>query len=143
MSIAQSLYEGVDLGSQGSVGLITYMRTDSVRVSNDAQVEAIEFVRQQYGDAYLPAKPPVYKTKGSAQDAHEAIRPTSVFRTPDSVAQFMKPEELKLYKLIWMRFVASQMSHAIFDVTTAEILANEYLFRATGSVLKFPGFTAV
>jgi DNA topoisomerase-1 len=121
MSVAQSLYEGVDLGEQGAVGLITYMRTDSTRVANEAQAETRQFVSETYGDAFLPASPPVYKTKGSAQDAHEAIRPTSVFRTPDAVAKFLKPEELKLYRLIWMRFVASQMRPALFDVTTADI----------------------
>jgi DNA topoisomerase-1 len=143
MSVAQSLYEGVELGSQGSVGLITYMRTDSTRVASEAQTEAREFISQQYGPTYVPSSPPQYQSKGSAQDAHEAIRPTSVFRTPDAVAQYLKPEELKLYRLIWQRFVASQMNPAIYDVTTADIDANGYTFRAAGSVMKFPGFTAV
>jgi DNA topoisomerase-1 len=143
MSVAQSLYEGVELGEQGSVGLITYMRTDSTRVAGEAQAEARKFIGDQYGAAFVPDSPPVYKSKGGAQDAHEAIRPTSVYRTPDSIKGYLKPDELKLYRLIWMRFVASQMRPAVFDVTTADILANGYLFRATGSVMKFPGFTAV
>jgi DNA topoisomerase I len=143
MSVAQSLYEGMELGAQGAVGLITYMRTDSTRVAAEAQAEARKFVTEQYGERFLPQSPPQYKSKGSAQDAHEAIRPTSVYRTPDSVAKYLKPEELKLYRLIWMRFVASQMSAAIFDVTTADIGAAGYTFRATGSVMKFAGFTAV
>jgi len=143
MSVAQALYEGVDLGSQGAVGLITYMRTDSTRVANEAQAEAREFINSQYGPNFVPANPPQFKSKGSAQDAHEAIRPTSVFRTPDSVSQYLKPEELKLYRLIWQRFVASQMNPAVYDVTSADIDANGYTFRATGSVMKFPGFTAV
>jgi DNA topoisomerase-1 len=143
MSIAQSLYEGVELGEQGAVGLITYMRTDSTRVAKEAQEEAREFIAQQFGPNFLPPSPPQYKSRGSAQEAHEAIRPTSVFRTPDSVAGFLKPEELKLYRLVWNRFVASQMAPALFDVTTADIGAAGYTFRATGSVMKFAGFTAV
>ncbi|MEP6755564.1 MAG: type I DNA topoisomerase [Chthonomonadales bacterium] len=143
MSIAQGLYEGVELGSQGAVGLITYMRTDSVRIADEAQIEAKEFITKQYGAEFAPASAKQFKTKGAAQDAHEAVRPTSVFRTPDSIKDYLKPEQLKLYRLIWMRFVASQMTPAVFDVTTAEINASRYTFRATGSVIKFAGFTVV
>jgi DNA topoisomerase I len=143
MSVAQSLYEGVELGAQGSVGLITYMRTDSTRVASEAQTEAREYIAKQFGEDFLPPSPPQYKTKSAAQDAHEAIRPTSVFRTPESIAEFLKPEEYRLYRLIWQRFVASQMKAALFDVTTADVDANRYTFRATGSVLKFQGFMAV
>ncbi len=143
MSVAQQLYEGVELGGHGSVGLITYMRTDSVRVASEAQGEARKFIQETYGVSYVPSTARQYKTAGAAQDAHEAIRPTSVYRTPDSIAKDLSPEQLKLYRLIWQRFVASQMEPAVFDVTTVEIGANGYLFRATGSVVKFDGFMAV
>src|SRR5262249_48723901 len=127
----------------GSVGLITYMRTDSVRIATEAQEEARSFIREAFGADYIPQSPRQYKTSGGAQDAHEAIRPTSVYRTPDSLAKDLSPEQLKLYRLIWQRFVASQMQPAIFDVTTVEIDAKGYLFRATGSVVKFNGFMAI
>src|SRR6201988_671167 len=140
MMIAQKLYEGVELGAEGSVGLITYMRTDSTRVSETALGEVRDFIGKQYGDQYLPEKAVHYRSKKDAQDAHEAIRPTEVARTPDSLAQFLKPEELKLYRLIWQRFVASQMNAAIFDQTTIDIQAGRFMFRATGSVQKFDGF---
>ena len=148
MMIAQRLYEGVELGAEGSVGLITYMRTDSVRVSDDALGEVRQFIGDRYGAAYLPEKPNLYKGKKDAQDAHEAIRPTAAMRTPESVASFLQEDELKMYRLIWMRFVASQMTSAVFDQTTIDVLAKgkskaEYLFRATGSVPKFDGFLAV
>jgi DNA topoisomerase-1 len=143
MRIAQQLYEGIDLGSEGTVGLITYMRTDSVRVSPDAQTEAAAFVKERYGSEYLPASPNIYKTKSAAQDAHEAIRPTSVLRTPEEISKHLTPEQLKLYRLIWQRFVASQMAPAVFDVTTVDIDANGYTFRATGSVMRFEGFMKV
>ncbi len=143
MSVAQALYEGVELGPAGSVGLITYMRTDSTRVAAEAQQEARKFIEEQYGAPYLPHTPKQYTTKGAAQDAHEAIRPTSVFRTPDSVSQYLSPEQFRLYRLIWNRFVASQMEPAVFDVTTADIDAKGYTFRATGSVVKFDGFMRV
>ncbi len=143
MMLAQRLYEGVELGKEGSVGLITYMRTDSTRVSEEALAEVRGLIRERYGEAYLPASPNVYRTKKDAQDAHEAIRPTSVARTPESVAPHLSEDELKVYRLIWMRFVASQMNPALFDQTTIDIDAGEYLFRATGSVLKFDGFLAV
>ncbi len=140
MIIAQKLYEGVELGSEGSVGLITYMRTDSTRVSDAALQEARDFISNQYGAPYLPEKAIHYRSKKDAQDAHEAIRPTEVTRTPDSLAQYLNKDELKLYRLIWQRFVASQMTPAIFDQTTIDIAAGRFIFRATGSVQKFDGF---
>jgi DNA topoisomerase-1 len=143
MMIAQKLYEGIELGSEGSVGLITYMRTDSTRVSDAALGEVRDFINQQYGPNYLPEKAVHYRSKKDAQDAHEAIRPTEVARTPESLAQFLKPEELKLYRLIWQRFVASQMTAAIFDQTTIDIAAGRFIFRATGSVQKFDGFLKI
>src|SRR5207249_4773863 len=143
MMLAQRLYEGVDLGDEGSVGLITYMRTDSTRVAETALGAARDYVLKNFGEAYLPAEPIRYKSKKGAQDAHEAIRPTSVERAPESVRQHLGPDEYKLYKLIWQRFVASQMNPAIFDQTTIDIAAGDYLFRATGSVEKFNGFRAV
>ncbi|HEX8180411.1 MAG TPA: type I DNA topoisomerase [Pyrinomonadaceae bacterium] len=143
MMIAQRLYEGVEMGAEGSVGLITYMRTDSTRVSEAALEEVRAFVGTQYGAAYLPEKAVHYRSKKDAQDAHEAIRPTDVTRTPDAVARFLGGDELKLYRLIWQRFVASQMMPALFDQTTIDIEAGRFLFRASGSVLKFDGFLRV
>jgi len=148
MLLAQRLYEGIELGSEGSVGLITYMRTDSVRVSAEALAEVRRLIAERFGEKYLPASPNVYRSKKDSQDAHEAIRPTSVFRTPESVAPYLSEDELKLYRLIWMRFVASQMTPALFDQTAVDIEAegadgHKYLFRETGSVLKFDGFRAV
>src|SRR6266581_1557056 len=143
MMIAQHLYEGVEIGSEGSVGLITYMRTDSTRVGEAALGEARQFIEGQYGANYLPEKAVHYRSKKDAQDAHEAIRPTDVTRTPDSLAKYLKPEELKLYRLIWQRFVASQMMPALFDQTTIDIQAGRFVFRATGSVQKFDGFLKV
>ena len=149
MGLAQRLYEGVELGSEGLVGLITYMRTDSTRISDDAIKEARDFIAgERFGPAYLPPAPNIYKSKKAAQDAHEAIRPTSVLHTPESVAAYLKEDEMKLYRLIWMRFLASQMMPAVFDQTTIDVSATgknkvEYLFRATGSVPKFDGFLKV
>jgi DNA topoisomerase I len=143
MMIAQHLYEGVDIGDEGSVGLITYMRTDSTRVGEAALGEVRQFISSQYGANYLPESAVHYRSKKGAQDAHEAIRPTDVARTPDSLAQYLKPEELKLYRLIWQRFVASQMMPALFDQTTIDIQAGRLVFRATGSVQKFDGFLKV
>ncbi len=142
MSTAQRLYEGIEVGSEGLVGLITYMRTDSTRVSDAALDEVRGFIAG-YGDSYLPEKPNFYKSKKGAQDAHEAIRPTDVNRTPDSLASKLGPDELKLYRLIWQRFVASQMAPAVFDQTTIDIKAGRFIFRATGSVQKFDGFLKV
>ncbi|HEX8650118.1 MAG TPA: type I DNA topoisomerase [Pyrinomonadaceae bacterium] len=143
MMLAQKLYEGVELGAEGAVGLITYMRTDSTRVSDAALSEVRDFIENQYGANYLPEKAIHYRSKKGAQDAHEAIRPTDVARTPDALARYLNKEELKLYRLIWQRFVASQMMPAIFDQTTIDIEAGRFLFRATGSVLKFDGFLKV
>lgn len=148
MGLAQRLYEGVELGKEGSVGLITYMRTDSTRVSNEALTEVREFIGERYGADFVPATPNFYKSKKSAQDAHEAIRPTSAMRTPESLEKYLADDEMKLYRLIWMRFVASQMTSAVFDQTTIDVDAKgkdgtEYLFRATGSVPKFEGFLKV
>ncbi|PDW01521.1 type I DNA topoisomerase [Candidatus Viridilinea mediisalina] len=156
MTLAQRLYEGIDVGGdEGTVGLITYMRTDSTTISAEAQAEARELIAQRFGQEYLPEKPPVYRAKAKgAQEAHEAIRPTSSSRLPDDVASKLERDMLRLYELIWKRFVASQMAPAIFDSTTVDIATlsqNQsqpttpppYLFRATGSVLKFPGFLAV
>jgi DNA topoisomerase-1 len=143
MMIAQHLYEGVEIGPEGSVGLITYMRTDSIRVGEAALGEVRQFINGQYGANYLPETAVHYRSKKGAQDAHEAIRPTDVARTPDSLAQYLKPEELKLYRLIWQRFVASQMMPALFDQTTIDIQAGRLIFRATGSVQKFDGFLKI
>jgi len=143
MMIAQRLYEGVELGAEGSVGLITYMRTDSTRVADSALAEVRDFIGKQYGPNYLPEKSIQYRSKKDAQDAHEAIRPTDVSHTPDSLSKYLGKDELKLYRLIWQRFVASQMMPAIFDQTTIDIEAGRFLFRATGSVQKFDGFLKV
>ena len=143
MMVAQKLYEGIELGNEGAVGLITYMRTDSVRVSDGALNDVRSFIGSEYGDSYLPAKANFYKGKKDAQDAHEAIRPTDVNRTPESLASKLGPDELKLYRLIWQRFVASQMTPAVFDQTTIDIKAGRFIFRATGSVQKFDGFLKV
>jgi DNA topoisomerase-1 len=148
MMLAQQLYEGVEIGSEGLVGLITYMRTDSVRVSEDALKEVREYIGGKFGKEYLPEKPNEYKTKKAAQDAHEAIRPTSAMRTPEDMAPYLAEDQLKVYRLIWMRFLASQMSPAVFDQTTIDVNVEGkskavYSFRATGSVMKFDGFLKV
>jgi DNA topoisomerase-1 len=143
MTLAQRLYEGVEVGEEGAVGLITYMRTDSTRVAEAALASARQYIQANFGDAYLPPEAIRYKSKKGAQDAHEAIRPTSVERTPDSLRAFLGADDFKLYKLIWQRFVASQMTPAVFDQTTIDIAAGDYLLRATGSVEKFNGFRAV
>ena len=147
MMIAQRLYEGVELGEEGLVGLITYMRTDSTRVSNDALAEVREMIGTSYGKEYLPEQPNTFKSKKGAQEAHEAIRPTAVARDPESVKQYLKEDEFKVYKLIWQRFVASQIMPAVFDQTTVDIDAKQgnesYWFRVTGSVMKFDGFLKV
>jgi DNA topoisomerase-1 len=143
MQVAQRLYEGVDLGSDGSVGLITYMRTDSTRVSDDALTAVRERVASTYGAEYLPEKPVVYKTKKDAQDAHEAIRPTYLDRDPESIKRHLSKDEYALYLLIWNRFVASQMRPAVYDETVIDIVAGPYMLRAKGSTLKFRGFLAV
>ncbi len=143
MMLAQRLYEGIEIGKEGPVGLITYMRTDSTRVSNEAQAEAADVIRARFGDRYLPPKPNVYKTPKAAQEAHEAIRPTSAQRDPEAVKQFLEPDLYKLYKMIWNRFLASQMTKGLDEATKVDIQAGEYLFRATGTVEKFDGFRRV
>ncbi|AYB43460.1 type I DNA topoisomerase [Paenibacillus lautus] len=144
MSVAQQLYEGVELGKEGTVGLITYMRTDSTRISGTAQEEAKEYITEKYGDPFVPESPRQYSKKAAnAQDAHEAIRPTSVLRDPESMKPFMSRDQLRLYKLIWERFVASQMSSAVLDTLSVDITAGNTVFRATGSKVRFPGFMKV
>ena len=147
MMIAQRLYEGVELGEEGSVGLITYMRTDSTRVSADAITEVREYIGAEYGAPYVPESPNVYKEKKEAQAAHEAIRPTSALRHPEQIQQYLKEDEYKVYKLIWQRFIASQITPAVFDQTSVDIDARSgseaFWFRVTGSVMKFDGFLKV
>ena len=147
MMIAQRLYEGIDLGDEGTVGLITYMRTDSTRVSNDAIAEVRQLIAKDYGPEFCPESPNFFKSKKDTQDAHEAIRPTSAARHPEAIRKYLQEDEFKVYKLIWQRFVASQMNPAVFDQTTVDIDANSggtnYRFRVTGSVLKFEGFLKV
>ncbi|MGB8656336.1 MAG: type I DNA topoisomerase [Candidatus Zixiibacteriota bacterium] len=143
MMIAQELYEGVELGEQGSVGLITYMRTDSPRVAEVAKKSAREFIERNFGSGYVPSKPREYKSKKTAQEAHEAIRPTYIDYAPEQVKRFLGKDQFKLYQLIWNRFMASQMAEAVFQVTTAEIEAGKYLFRATSSEIVFDGFLKV
>ena len=144
MQTAQKLYEGIDLGADGLVGLITYMRTDSTRVSDDALTMVREYIQKKYGPGEVPEKPNVYKTKKSAQDAHEAVRPTSMDFPPDRVKEYLQPDQFKLYSLIWNRFVACQMNPAIYDATSVDITAGpRFEFRASGSVLRYPGFEAV
>jgi DNA topoisomerase-1 len=144
MMVAQKLYEGIDVGGElGTTGLITYMRTDSTRVADDAIKEVRSYIKDTFGAKYLPNDPVIYKTKKSAQDAHEAIRPTNLTLDPKTVKEFLTPDQYKLYVLIWNRFVACQMVPAVFDQTSVEIHAGPYELRATGSIMKFDGFTAV
>ena len=143
MMLAQKLYEGIEIGQEGPVGLITYMRTDSTRISAEAQQEASELILSRYGKSYLPAKPNTYKTPKAAQEAHEAIRPTSVTRDPESIRPFLENDLYRLYKLIWNRFLASQMTKGLDEATKVDIEANGYLFRATGTVEKFDGYRRV
>lgn len=143
MSIAQQLYEGVDITGEGTIGLITYMRTDSLRLSTDATSAAKELIINRYGAEYYPGKARVFKTKSGAQDAHEAIRPSNVFLTPESIRKDLTPDQYRLYRLIWGRFTASQMSNAIYDSVTIDAVSAGYLFRANHSELKFAGYTAV
>lgn len=143
MHIAQTLYEGVEIGKEGSVGLITYMRTDSVRISKDAQAEAKDYVMKKFGKKYYPEVPNFYKAKKSAQEAHEAIRPTLPLREPESIKDTLSPEQLKLYQLIWNRFIASQMSPALYSQLIVDIKAGDYLFKAAATKVIFDGYTAV
>jgi len=142
MRIAQQLYEGIELGDEGSSGLITYMRTDSTRISAEAEAKVKGWIKEKHGDRYIGG-PRTGKASPGAQDAHEAIRPTDVNRTPDSIRQYLSADQLKLYDLIWRRFVASRMAPAVYDQTQVEIEGGEYVFRATGSVLTFDGFYKV
>jgi len=143
MRIAQQLYEGLALGDEGEAGLITYMRTDSTRLADEAVQEARQYIHEHYGQDYVPSQPRRYRSQKAAQEAHEAIRPTSVLRTPDRVKPYLSAEQHALYTLIWNRLVASQMSSAVLDHTTVDITAKQYSFRATGAVMRFPGFTAL
>ncbi|MDH5508147.1 MAG: DNA topoisomerase, partial [Anaerolineae bacterium] len=148
MAVAQQLYEGIDLGDGDPVGLITYMRTDSTNISESAQNEAREYVIETHGAEFVPAEPPTYRTKAkSAQEAHEAVRPTSVLRTPKSIKEFLTRDQFRLYQLIWRRFVASQMSPAIYDTLSVDVTAktegHEYILRASGSAMRFAGFQIV
>ncbi len=143
MSVAQQLYEGIDLGPGEPVGLITYMRTDSTRIANEAAEEARSLIEQQFGPSFALEKPRFYKNRKKAQDAHEAIRPTSVFNTPKAVAPHLSKDQLALYELIWKRFVATQMKPALIDKVSVSIEAGEYLFNAGGSTIRFQGFMSV
>jgi len=140
MVVAQQLYEGVDLAQGEPVGLITYMRTDSTRIANEAAQDALELIRQNFGPDYAPDSPRFFKNRQKAQDAHEAIRPTSVFNTPEKIARYLSKDQLALYRLIWQRFVASQMKEALIDQVSVIIKAGVYQFNASGSTVKFPGF---
>ena len=148
MILAQRLYEGIEIGKEGAVGLITYMRTDSTRVGDDAIAETRQYIAERYGAQFLPPAPNIYKGKKDAQDAHEAVRPTSMAYAPEVVEKYLAEDEMKLYRLIWNRSVASQMMPALFDQTTIDVSATgrngvEYTFRATGSVPKFDGYLKV
>jgi DNA topoisomerase-1 len=143
MTVAQQLYEGIEVGGEGPVGLITYMRTDAVRVAAEAQQEARRWATERIGAEYVPETPPVYKSRGNAQEAHEAIRPSDVARDPRSVASFLTKDQLALYRLIWERFMASQLMPAVYDTVAADITAGNTVFRAQGQTMKFKGFTAV
>ncbi|MFC2064145.1 type I DNA topoisomerase [Chloroflexota bacterium] len=148
MGIAQSLYEGIEAGEGGQTGLITYMRTDSVNISDQAKIESRNYIKERFGNNFLPASSPVYKTRAKgAQEAHEAIRPTSAYRDPEKIKPFLQPAQFKLYQLIWQRFIASQMKSAVYDTLSIDIKGlgsdHEYLFHAAGSTLKFQGFLIV
>jgi DNA topoisomerase-1 len=143
MAAAQQLYEGVDIKGAGTEGLITYMRTDSVRISDTALAQVRDYVKKEWGEGYLPVKPRYYKSKKGAQGAHEAIRPTSVYRTPDSIRDSLTPDQYKVYSLIWKRFVASQMADAMYDTVNVSVECGQYLFKAAGMTLTFKGFLQV
>lgn len=143
MMLAQQLYEGIDLGKAGTVGLITYMRTDSVRIAETAQTEAREFILNDYGSIYYPDEPRKFVSKGRTQEAHEAVRPTAVLRIPETMKEYLSRDQLRLYRLIWERFIASQMSAAVYDTMTVDVVAGQYLFRANASTVKFPGYLTV
>src|SRR6185295_7868273 len=143
MTVAQQLYEGIEVGDEGAVGLITYMRTDSVRIAGEAKESARQWATARLGAEYLPDAPPAYKSRGSAQEAHEAIRPSDVNRDPKAMARFLNKDQLALYRLIWERFMASQLMPAVYDTVAADIDAADTVFRAQGQTMKFKGFTAI
>ena len=143
MAVAQQLYEGVDITGEGTVGLITYMRTDSLRLSDEATAAAGRFITARYGREYYPGKPRVYKAREGAQDAHEAIRPSSVDLTPEDIKKDLTSEQYRLYRLIWSRFLACHMASAVYDSVTIEAVSAGYRFRATHSAVKFAGYMAV
>lgn len=143
MLIAQQLYEGIELGKEGPVGLITYMRTDSPRISEEIRIEAEKYIRENFGEKYLPQEKRVYKSKKSAQEAHEAIRPTSVYRTPSSIKKYLNPSQFKIYQLIYQRFLASCMASQEVEITTVDIKAGEYIFQARGRRVIFEGFRKI
>lgn len=143
MAIAQQLYEGVDIAGEGTVGLVSYIRTDSTRISDESYAEFTEYAAGKFGPEYVPDKKPEHKTKGRSQDAHEAVRPTSVTREPDRIRESLTKDQQRLYTLIWERFAASQMTAAVYDTVTAKITAGGYVFRASGSVLRFDGYKRV
>lgn len=143
MMIAQQLYEGIDLGKEGTVGLITYMRTDSTRISETAQTEARDYITNAYGNQFVATEKRKEKKNSNAQDAHEAIRPTSALRKPGEVKEFLSRDQYRLYKLVWERFVASQMAPAIMDTMAVDLKNGDVTFRANGSKVKFPGFMKV
>jgi DNA topoisomerase-1 len=143
MTLAQQLYEGIEIGQEGPVGLITYMRTDSTRIAGEALTEARQFIQERFGQDYVPETPNVYKTQKAAQEAHEAIRPTSTSRDPERIKAYLDRDQYQLYKLIWNRFLSSQMTPALLEATRVDIKANDHLFRATGTVVKFPGYTVL
>ena len=143
MSIAQELYEGVSIEQLGLTGLITYMRTDSLRIADEALAEARTYISSRFGADYFPEKARVFKTKQGAQDAHEAIRPTHPELDPESIRKSLTPDQYKLYKLIWSRFIASQMTEAVLDTTSADIVCNGVTFRASGQSIAFAGFLAL
>jgi DNA topoisomerase-1 len=143
MMVAQQLYEGVDVKGHGALGLVTYIRTDSTRVSTEAQQDTKSFIVEKYGEKYVPEEIRVYKNKSASQDAHESIRPTYISMTPESLKDSLTNEQFKLYKLIWERFIASQMSSALYDTISVDISVSEYIFKANGSKVKFPGFMSV
>lgn len=143
MQLAQQLYEGIELGKEGAVGLVTYIRTDSVRIAEEAQREVAAYIRQEFGPEYVPARPRQFASKGKIQNAHEAIRPTSVQRTPEAVKQYLSRDQYRLYKLIWDRFLASQMTPAQLETTSIEVEISPYLFRITGTIINFPGFMKI
>ena len=143
MSVVQTLYEGVNLGKSGATGLVTYIRTDSMRISDEAAQSAMEYIEHTYGNNFLPPKRRIFKNKNAAQDAHEAIRPTHIDLKPDDIKDSLTNDQYKLYKLIYERFIASQMADCVYDVCAVDIQAGEYVFKATGTVVKFPVYTKV